>query len=158
MTEVVRKITVKTVLGAKPGPFPEDAKMGDVRHLTTVIGRADSFKEEVSYLPDGTQSPYLRFRGQFAAWKGEMGSPDDFRSAVMILPPVAADLLAGALGAENVNSVEFAYRIGVKKADTPTGYQYTCEPLIEEAEDTDPIAALMKRAGQKALPKGGKAA
>lgn len=155
--EVVRKITVKLVNGNKrPAHFPEEDKPGTKRHVMTIIGRVAEAKEASSLLPNGDSSPYIRFRGKFAAWNGEMGEGIEYNSGTAILPNVAGDYLAGALIGEEIQSVDFAFRIGVKKSDSPVGYDYTCEPLIQEAEDADPLKALQAkvRAAQKALPKG----
>lgn len=154
--QVVRKITVKIVNGnQRPAPFAEDVKMGEKRHIMTVVGRVSEGKEASSTLPNGDSSPYIRFKGKFAAWKGEIGEGEEFRAGVAILPNVAADFLAGEIAGDDVQSVDFAFKIGVKKADTPTSYEYYCEPVIQEAEDSDPLAALAKKAkeAQKALPK-----
>ena len=129
--------------------------MGEKRHICSIVGRVNDAKDASSTLPNGDSSPYIRFKGKFAAWKGEIGQGEEFRAGVAILPNVAADFLAGEIAGEDVQSVDFAFRIGVTKADTPTSHEYYCEPIIQEAEDTDPIAALAKKAqaAQKALPK-----
>jgi len=160
-TEVIRKITVKAVNGGnRPAPFGEDVKMGEKRHLITVMGRVGEAKDANSVLPNGDNSPYIRFKGKFLAWKGEMGDGTEFQSGVAILPNVAADFLAGSMAGDDVQSVDFAFRIGIKKADTPTSYEYYCEPLVQEAEDADPLKAIKEKAAAavKALPKPGKAA
>lgn len=162
--EVVRKITVKIVNGGtRPDGFTAEDKTGAKRLVMTVIGRASKAEESASQLPSGEPSPYIRFKGQFAAWKGAMGEGTEFRSGAAILPNVAADFLAGSLAGEETQSVDFAFSIGVKKSDTPTGYEYYCEPLVQEAEDTDPLRAIQAKAveAQKRLaaPAGkGKAA
>lgn len=157
--QIVRKITVKIVNGGnRPAPFAEEIKMDEKRPILTIVGRAAGVREASSQLPDGSTSEYLRFTGTFAAWKGEMGNGDEFRSGVAILPPVAADFLAGSLAGDEVSSVDFAFVIGVKKADTPTSYEYYCEPIVQEAEESNPLKAIMEKtaAAQKALtaPKG----
>lgn len=152
--QVVRKITVKEVNGAKPAPFAESDANGTKRHIMCVVGRAAEAKDSVSILPNGDESPYLRLKGKFAAWKGEIGEGEEYRAGAAILPNVAADFLAGELSGEEVQSVDFAFRIGVKKDDkAATSYVYYCEPIIQEAEDSDPLIALAKKAQetQKAL-------
>lgn len=162
--EVVRKITVKVVNGGnRPAPFAEADPMGTKRHLITVIGRASKAEAASSQMPNGDVSEYFRFRGQFAAWKGEMGEGEEFRSGVAILPSVAADFLAGEFASDETQSVDFAFKIGIKKSDSPVQYDYTCEPLVQQAEDSDPLKAIQAKAAaaQKALaaPAGkGKAA
>jgi len=155
--EVVRKITVKVVNGGnRPAAFPEDAKMGEKRHLITVIGRASKAEEKSTTMLNGDQSEYLRFRGSFAAWKGDIGDGIEYRSGAMILPGVAADFLAGSFASEDTQSVDFAFKIGIKKSDSPVQYDYTCEPIVQDAEDSDPLKAIQAKVkeAQKVLPKG----
>ena len=103
-------------------------------------------------LTSGDLSSYIRFRGSFAAYAGEMGAGDEFRSGVLIIPDVAAQLLASLLAGENVTAVNFGFIISIKKTETPIGYEYTATPLMEDASDTDPMLAI-KAQVTAALPK-----
>jgi hypothetical protein len=43
-------------------------------------------------------------------------------------------------------AIEFAFEIGVTRAENPAGYEWTMRPLVEPSQ-ADPLAALAKRAG-----------
>lgn len=150
--ELLKKITVKNCHGKKLAPFDADDEIGTLRPVLTVYGRADKFEEGENTLPSGDVSSYIRFRGSFAAYAGEMGDGTEFRSGVLIMPAVAADMLAGLLIPDDVQSVNFGFVLNIKKTETPIGYEYTAQPLMEDASDTDPLAAIAKQV-QAALPK-----
>jgi len=158
--QLLKKITVKTCHGRKLQAFEADDEIGTLRPVLTVYGRADKYEEGENTLPSGDISSYIRFRGSFAAYAGEMGEGDEFRSGVMIIPDVAAQMLSGLLSGENVQSVNFGFVLSIKKTETPIGYEYTATPLMEDASDTDPMLAI-KAQVTAALPKpkgnGGKA-
>ena len=141
--------------------FDKDDALGAERVVLTVFGRADKAEEGENTLPSGDISTYVKFRGAFAAYAGEMGEGDEFRSGVMIIPDVAADMLASLLAPEEVTSVNFGFLVGIKKTETPIGYEYYASPLMEDKSDTDPMEAI-KQQVTAALPApkkdGGKAA
>ena len=143
--KILKKITIKTAHGKALTRFPDEAPQGTEKIVLTVYGRADNFEPGSNVLPSGDVSEYNRFKGDFTAFPGNMGEGDQVRSGVMILPEVAGDLLANLLRPEDVNAVNFGFQIGIKKTDTPIGYEYYAIPLIEEAADTDPLAALGKQ-------------
>jgi len=150
--QLLKKITVKTIHGRKLEAFEKDDELGTLRPVLTVYGRADKFEEGENTLPSGDISQYVKFRGSFAAYAGELGDGDEFRSGVLIMPEVAANLLASLLSGENVQSVNFGFTISIVKTDTPIGYEYRATPLMEDASDTDPMLAI-KAQVQAALPK-----
>ena len=143
--KLLKKITVKTVHGKKLEPFGTDEKIGAERIVLTVYGRADKSEEGENQLPSGDISQYTKFRGDFVAYPGQMGEGDQCRSRVMILPEVAGGLLASLLESEETQAVNFGFLIGIKKTETPIGYEYFATPLIEEAADADPLAAIAKQ-------------
>jgi hypothetical protein len=143
--KIIKKITVKTVHGKKLDPFPAEDPIGTKRIVLTVWGRADSNVPGENTLPSGDLSKYNRFKGDFLAYPGEAGEGDKTRSGVMILPDVAGDLLANLLRDESVQSANFGFQIGIMKTETPIGYEYFAVPLIEEAADADPLAAIGKQ-------------
>lgn len=159
--KLLKKITVKTVHGKKLQAFEADDAIGSERVVLTVFGRADKAEEGENTLPSGDISQYVKFRGSFAAYAGNMGDGDEFRSGVMIIPEVAANMLHSLLQGENVQSVNFGFLVGIKKTETPIGYEYYASPLMEDKSDTDPMEAI-KQQVVAALPKpkgnGGKAA
>lgn len=150
--KLLKKLTVKTVHGKKLQAFDTDAELGTERVVLTVFGRADKAEEGENTLPSGDISQYVKFRGAFAAYAGNMGDGDEFRSGVMIIPDVAADLLASLLAPEEVTAVNFGFLVGIKKTDTPIGYEYYASPLMEDKSDTDPMEAI-KQQVVAALPK-----
>ena len=143
--EILKKITVKNCHGKKLAPFDADDEIGTLRAVLTVYGRADKFEEGENTLPSGDISQYIRFKGSFAAYAGAMNVGTEYRSGVLIIPDVAAQMLAGLLAAENVQSVNFGFQLNIKKTETPIGYEYTATPLMEDASDTDPLAAIAKQ-------------
>jgi len=140
--KLLKKITVKTVHGKKLEQFPTESPMGAERTVLTVYGRADKAEPGENTLPSGDISAYIKFRGDFIAFPGAMGEGDKCRSGVMILPDVAGDLLGNMLMREGVTSANFGFVIGLKKTDTPIGYEYFATPLIEDEEEADPLAAI----------------
>ena len=71
---------------------------------------------------------------------------EEYRSGVCFLPNTAQNLIVGALGGDP-NGVEFAFDIGVKKADNPVGYEYTVSPAVKPKE-SDAMLALMTKANE----------
>ena len=143
--EILKKITVKNCHGKKLAAFDADAEIGTTRPVLTVYGRADKFEEGENTLPSGDISQYIRFKGSFAAYAGAMNDGTEFRSGVLIIPDVAAQMLAGLLAPEDVQSVNFGFQLNIRKTETPIGYEYTATPLMEDASDTDPLAAIAKQ-------------
>lgn len=150
--EILKKITVKNCHGKKLAPFDADDEIGTLRPVLTVYGRADKFEEGENTLPSGDISQYIRFKGSFAAYAGPMGFETEYRSGVLIMPDVAAQMLAGLLSPEDVQSVNFGFVLNIKKTETPIGYEYSATPLMEDASDTDPLAMIAKQV-TAALPK-----
>lgn len=135
--KLVKKITVKNVLGRKPSA----ALLGDKESIDvmTVYGTASKCERGESDMGDGNTSEWTRFKGNFAAIRVSDGV--EFRSGTMFLPDVAADLLAPIVEGlpEGSDAVNFGFLVTMKKdADTTIGYQYTAEPLTKPAEH-DPL-------------------
>lgn len=141
--KILRKITVKTVLGAKVEGFDKDEPIGTEKTVLTVWGRADESEKGTNTLPNGDVSEFTRFRGAFAAKAGKLSdeAAEEHQSGVMILPEVAGNILAAQLEPADVASVQFGFEINVRKNDSPIGYEYLARPLIEGAA-TDPLAAI----------------
>jgi len=150
--KLLKKITVKNVHGKKPAPFEEADAVGLERCVMTCFGRADKATPGEFTMPNGDISEYIKFYGSFAAYPGVMSEGDEFRSGVLIMPAVAADMLAGLLAGEEVTAVNFGFAINIRKTETSVGFEYTASPLMEDREDTDPLAAIAKQV-LAALPK-----
>ena len=141
-TKILKKLTVKTVQGKKLEPFGTDDPVGAERPVMTVYGRADGLQGGTNTLPNGDVSEFVKFKGHFAAYAGEMGAGDEYRSGILIMPEVASTLLESQLSRDGVTSVQFGFVISIKKTETTVGYEYVATPLMEDASDADPLAAL----------------
>ena len=149
-----KKMTVKAVRGTKiptGGPFEKDAPEGTEVVVMTVLGRADSHESGTNTLPNGDVSEYVKFRGEFAAYAGRLKEGQEHRSNVLIMPDVAGGMLAGLMGREDVQSVQFGFEISVAKTTTSIGYEYKATPLME-TDESDPLTALTARIAANALP------
>lgn len=138
--KLVKKITVKNVLGRKPSA----ALLGDkdTVDVMTVYGSASKCERGSSDMGDGNTSDWIRFKGNFAAIRISDGV--EFRSGTMFLPDVASDLLAPIVEGlpDDSEAVNFGFLVTMKKdADTTIGYQYTAEPLTKPAEH-DPLDTI----------------
>lgn len=130
--KLLQKLSYKTVVGkVNRRELPEDKS--DLL-VMRVIGQAS---KSITVNTDFGAS--IGFIGNFEATNVITG--EVFRSGKMFLPPVAANLLDGAVAAANGGAVDFAFDIGVKEADNQIGYEYTASPLIE-AGANDPISIL----------------
>lgn len=149
--ELLRKMAPRTVLGAQPEK-PEKATK-----LYTVFGVAEELKQGES-----TYGPWVALRGDFEAVR--ISDRKKFRSPICFLPEPYMTLVAGAVEkavhrAEKEGgdiAVEFAVIVGIKPAKTQTGYEYTCEPLIEQ-KASDRLSNL-RNVAIAALPAPQKAA
>ena len=151
--KLLKKITVKTCHGKTMSSdwlFSQDAKEGEERCVLTVVGRADKMEKGKSTLPSGDETEYVKFRGEFVAWPGEMGAPGitQYRSSVLILPEVASGPLEITMSDEKITAANFGFRITVIKQKTNVGFSYQAEPLTEQ-DEADPLAALIKLASSR---------
>ena len=147
---IVKKITVKEVLGAKPDieKLIDYCKIhGDaaVMPVMGVVGIASDFLPGRTVLPDGKEQSWLKLLGQFKATNLETG--EVFVSGAAILPGAGNDLVYGALKsvAEQGGTVSFVFRIGLRRdKEGITGYAYVVEQVYQP-EAADPLAALEAR-------------
>lgn len=144
--EIIKKITAKTVHGAKP-KLARDEKS---REIMKVYGQARTMATGMT-----DYGAFIKFGGSFEAVNSD--TAEVFRSGTMLLPDIAADMLAGQLGGDGVEAVNFAFAIGIKEDEaSATGYVYYCTPLIDAGE-SDPLAALKSQlvtANALPAPKG----
>jgi len=134
---ILKKLNAKDILGGKIARPAED---DPEKILFDVYGLARRAEVVTTAFGDS-----MKFRGDFEAVNSETG--EVFRSTVMYLPELAADMLANAIG-EGANAVEFGFRIGMKPSDSPVGYEYTIKPLVE-TRDSDALESI--RGSVKAL-------
>lgn len=164
--KMVKKITVKTVVGGPPAIREKlrEMKDGESAIVMRVFGVASSVKRGVSTLPDGTQSEYAKLGGRFRA-EPLVGAHvgERFAAGTCILPDVAQDEIVGQIESGDVQAVEFALDITVNVDDSAaTGYVYGATPLVKPAEDESLSRLEAAVAGQLEAPaasaKGSKAA
>lgn len=136
--EMLKKISARNVMGGK---VEKPTKATD---LYTVFGLANGLKTGQSDYGEWTA-----LLGTFKAIRAHDGKV--FFGAKCFLPSPADEMIQDALSAAREHdanaAVEFAYIIGVKPADTATGYEYTVRPVIEQKADA--LAALESRIAGK---------
>ena len=152
--KILKKITVKTVLGKKVDGFDTKDKLGAQKPVMVVWGRADKAEPGTNTLPNGDTSEYIKFRGEFKAHEGAPGKDagEECFSTTLIMPDVATGLLAGILNRPESTSVNFSFLIGIQKSDTPVGYEYYAAPGFDMKDESDPLDQIYAQA-VKALPK-----
>ena len=139
MTAMIKKITARTV-----------GCSGKVGESFTVIGK---LLRAVQATTD--RGPYIRFGGVFEAVNDDSG--EVFRSASLIVPSVAEELLHSALGTAQAEdehaAVGIAFRFYTKEDQTAiTKYIWAVDQLADPFA-SDPLEDL-----RKLLPKPKKAA
>ena len=144
MSALLKKISVKNIVGTMPAP-----KVGEEIALCVIMGYAKSYAVKQTTYGDCTA-----FSGDFKGIDVETG--EDFRSGMCYLPDVASDLLKNALDA-NPGIIEFGFDIsvvGVKgRTEGEQGkYEYRCRPLMKAAEN-DPMLALENKLAESAKEK-----
>lgn len=121
--EILKKLTPKTILGGKP------EKPAQASDLFTIYGKATGVKTGES-----TYGPWAAILGQFEAVKADTG--EVYFSTVAILPePMNSAIVDRVKSGKDGEEVRFAFVIGIKPADTATGYEYTTKPLQEPTAD-----------------------
>jgi hypothetical protein len=133
-TELVRKISPKTVIGKVRAP----EKAGP---LYVVIGNTHGVKHGT-----GDNGPWVAFLGSFEATRLADGKV--FQAGQCFVPKAVEDLLVSAVtqaqkGDESA-TVEFAIEVGIKPAENVIGYEYTVKNLVKPS-GADPLLALRQR-------------
>jgi hypothetical protein len=138
--KIIKKLSVKGVCG-KPVP-PAN---GESKDLMNVIGNCQRTKVVTT-----TFGESVGLQGLFKAINLETG--EAFRAGTAYLPDVALDLILGEMAKKDVESVDFAFTIGiVGDSELPTKYFYIAKPLLE-ASESDPIAAIEARMTKQPAP------
>lgn len=130
MTALVKKITAKDLFGKVEKPEKET-------FLFRVIGIATGFKTG-----EGTYGPWVKLTGSFKAIRFDTG--EEVRSNAAILPDIANDLIYEQIKSPDIDQVQFAFDIGVKPSDSPTGYDWIAKPLTEISEN-DPLESAVAK-------------
>jgi hypothetical protein len=131
MDTLVSKLSSKTLCGKISAPPSGSA------YLYRIVGIA-----EKTSTGETTFGSFTCFHGSFrgSTIDHDTGEVKTYRSGKCFLPDIATSLLSAAVDA-NGGGVEFAFDIGIKKADNPMGYEYTVVPIIETRAD-DPLEKL----------------
>lgn len=138
---IVRKLSVKSIIGRKPKAPDDD----NVKMLVRFYGVATGTKTGESNF-----GPWCALIGSFKAINLETG--EEKRAGTCFLPDVALDMILPQLAPAKVNAVEFGFDIGVKKDDdSATGYIYVAEPCLQVSEN-DPLELITKKIDAPALP------
>lgn len=146
-TEIVKKITIKSVCGTPTASEIKAAVKSDTEVLPRsmfVIGYAHDKKVTVN---EDTGQAYEALSGEFLAY--DKAKPEvQFQSGTLYLPPIAHDLAKAQLAK---GSVEFALEIGFRLPregeKSPTGYIYTVKPLIKPNKNAPLLQLLAKVQG-----------
>lgn len=142
--QIVRKITLKGVCGKVDLEKLLKAP-GKRMELMKVFGVARKAAPGSTAIGD-----FVRFSGSFRAVNSVTG--ESFQAGGMILPPIAQDLLAGALEGDGVEDVNFGFSVAVHyDADAIAKYVYEVESLLPPAQD-DPLERLGAALGVSVAP------
>lgn len=161
--QIIRKISARHVVGNVRAIAPRENQDGslprDVVPLFRVFGQASGVKSGES-----DNGPWTGLTGRFEAVSlvpdpdtGEIKG-DSFTAPQCFLPEPTNSMIADELKREDANgkrvveSLEFAFEVGVKAAKTSIGYEYTCVPLMERA-GADPLSALRDKIAALPPPK-----
>lgn len=147
--EMVRKITVKQIMGKKVDVEKLILAPGKKLDLCDIMGIARRMKPDQS-----EHGEFVRFYGRFRGVNLETGESVD--APQLIVPNTIQDLLYGAMGDDaNVKEVSFAVRVGVKfDNDAAAKYVFTVTNLSAPVEN-DPLTLMQTSMAErvKALPK-----
>lgn len=159
-SQIIRKISAARVVGNvkafAPRPNQDGGIPKDVVPLFRIFGSASDVRPGNS-----DNGPFVALKGRFEAVSllpdqdtGEIRD-ETFVAPECFLPEPTHSILVGELTAKNsegkrvVDSLDFAFEVGVKAAKNPVGYEYVCMPLVEH-QGSDPLSALREKV--KALP------
>lgn len=161
--QIIRKISARHVIANVKYFVPKADKDGnvskDVIPLYRIFGQASGIRKGES-----DNGPFTALTGRFeaviVAADPETGEVDQktFASPECFLPEPMNAMIADELdrrdanGKREVQSLEFAFEVGVKAAKTSVGYEYTCTPLIER-QGADPLAAMREKIAALPPPK-----
>ena len=70
---------------------------------------------------------WIAFKGDFIA----INEKHEVSSNLIFLPELATNMLEAAFRQSDADSIEFALKIGKKKSDSPIGYEYYIESVLD---------------------------
>lgn len=127
--EMLKKLSPKTICEDLLGPIEEKVD------LYTVYGTANDITSGES-----TYGPWDALVGSFEACRIDNGQI--FAGIKAFIPePLGSMLVNKVKELEAGEKVEFAVMISIKPADTKTGYEYICTPIVQ-TEATSEMAKL----------------
>jgi hypothetical protein len=137
----LKKITAKHLnLAPVLAQFKKTADDGEIKQLYTIVGQVTGYRSDT-----GTYGEWVMFTGSFVATLKETG--EIFSAPQAGLPGFITDQLVPLVKQANGQAVEFAFDVSVKRReDLGIGYEYLVKSLIEQ-QISDPMAALLARAG-----------
>lgn len=158
--QIIRKISAPRIVGNvkayAPRPGTDGSIPKDVIPLYRVFGSGADLRAGQS-----DNGPFVALKGRFEAISlvpdpdtGEV-SGQVFVAPECFLPEPTHSILVSELsqkdadGKRVVNSLDFAFEVGVKASKNPIGYEYVCMPLMDHT-GSDPLAALRTKVA--ALP------
>jgi len=160
--QVIRKISPRHVVGNVKAIAPREDKDGnlpkDIVPLYRIFGQANGVKTGES-----DYGAWVALTGRFEAVvtmpdENGVASMESFAAPQCFLPEPMNTIIADELkrtdenGKREVESLEFAFDVGVKAAKTSVGYEYTCVPLMERS-GADPLLALREKVAALPAPK-----
>lgn len=161
--QIIRKISARHVIANVKYFVPKADKDGnvskDIIPLYRLFGQATGVRKGES-----DNGPFAALTGRFeaviVAADPETGEVEDkvFASPECFLPEPMNAMIADELdrrdaqGKREVQSMEFAFEVGIKAAKTSVGYEYTCTPLMER-QGADPLAAMREKMASLPPPK-----
>lgn len=139
--ETLKKLTMKAI---EAQPSLDDLAKLEKQGKGASIDVADIFGIAMKFKPgESAHGAYIRFAGRFKATN--LRTKKVYESGAFLAPKMIEESLWAVMKAEEVNEVQFAFRIGVKfDPAAATKYVYTATALTKPAEN-DPLAMLEKQ-------------
>ena len=124
MRKTLKKLTTKTILGKNPDKPKDDEPV----KLYTVMGTITGTKTG-----DTQYGTWISCTGNVLAIRASDRA--EFVSGSVFLPEPYQSMMLGKLAGEGTQAVDFACNVYIQKNDTPIGYEYVAEPLMEDQSD-----------------------
>lgn len=161
--QIIRKISARHVIPNVKYFVPKADKDGnisrDIIPLYRLFGQATGVRKGES-----DNGPFTALTGRFeavvVAADPETGEVDEksYAAPECFLPEPMNAMIADELDQKDANgkrvvqSLQFAFEVGIVAAKTSVGYEYRCTPLIER-EGADPLAAMREQMAKLPPPK-----
>jgi len=155
--QVVTKITTAKVFGKitktmlaemekADADAVKDGKQPTIVPLYRMTGYVTDTKDG-----QGDNGPWVALKGDFSATRFDTG--EVFMASSAFIPGATNDVIAGLIKSGQGKVIEFGCDVGIRLANTATGYEYVVRQLIEVDTSSSPSQKLMANlAGRFALP------